>query len=356
MRLIRKKIPAICLIVCMALAAVLMSYPKAEAAVRVDVSKKGTLTLALAESDSAKMGEDMLRIEEPIPVRIWKLADMLETGKYKFLEGFETLTMEGESWRQLSEDAFALVFGEEGSNGSLTEPKLDPAYVTQVRIGEGAAGPEIMDQDALSGLDLGLYLVVLDTVKSPKYEYSFTPMIVSLPWSEYQYVGDGGSDVWQYDREAVLKPAQIRRYGDIKIIKTLDTYNAAQGDVTFVFDVTAKDGDEVVYSNVVSATFSAAGTQELLVSHIPAEAIVTVREVYSGANCQIVVSDDEAKSVIAVDEAGAPVSFTFVNRYDEEAKRGYGIENRFRYNTEKNEYEWTTNRSDAIEGPGTEQE
>lgn len=356
MHLIRKRISAVCLIACMVLAAGLYNYSRAEAAVQVDVSRKGTLTLALAEGDFAQMGEDMLRIKEPIPVRIWKLAEMLETGKYKFLEGFETLTVEGESWKQLSEDALALVFGEDGQEGFMGEPKVEPDYATQIQIEKGKAGAEITHQEGLANLELGLYLVVLDTVKSPRYEYSFTPMIVSLPWSEYQYVGSGGSDAWQYEWEAVLKPAQSRRYGDIKIIKTLDTYNAAQGDVTFVFDVTAKDGDDVVYSNVVSATFSAAGTQELTVSHIPAEAMVTVREIYSGANCQVIASDDGEKPVIAADEAGAPVSFAFLNRYDEEAKRGYGVENRFRYNIEKNEYEWTASRSDVSGGAEAEQE
>ena len=81
--------------------------------------------------------------------------------------------------------------------------------------------------------------------------------------------------------------------------------------------------------------------------HIPAEAVVTVTEVYSGANCQITVSDDESKSVIADGEDGGPITFSFENEYDEDSKSGYGVENRFRYDTEQNTYQWTTDRQDV---------
>lgn len=352
MRLVKKRIPAVCLIICAALAFILSGYPRAEAALQVNMEKKGSLSLSLGD-DSGGMGEDMLRIADPISVRIWKLADIQETGKYSFREAFKTLSLEGESWKQISEDALALVFETEGDQAASQEPKIEPDHTLSVQIEEGKAGPEITHQEELAELELGLYLIVLGTAESPKYEYSFTPMIVSLPWSEYQYVGSGGDDAWHYDREAVLKPSRIRHYGNVRITKTLDNYNASQGDVTFVFDITARDGDDVVYNNVVSMTFSAAGTQELTIEKIPAEALVTVQELYSGANCQVIAADDEAKSVPAANLGGVPVSFSFVNRYDGGARRGYGIENRFRYNTEKNEYEWTTNRPDIGGSSGT---
>lgn len=352
MRWVKKKIPLVCLMVCAVLTAVLAGHSGAEAAVRVDMERRGTLSLSLGD-DFGGTGEDMLRITDPIPVHIWKLADIQETGKYIFREAFRELSLEGESWRRLSEDAAALIYAADQDGMGSGEPGIEPDHTVFIRIEEGKAGPEVTHQEELADLDLGLYLIVLDTVNSPKYEYSFTPMIVSLPWSEYQYVGAEGDDLWQYEREAVLKASRVRHYGSIRIIKTLDAYNASQGDVTFVFDITARDGEDIVYSNVVSATFSGAGTQELTVDHIPVEAMATVREVYSGANCQVIVSDDEAKAVTAGEEAGASAVFTFINRYDEKAKRGYGIENRFRYDAEKNEYEWTTNLPEAGTGSGT---
>ena len=82
--------------------------------------------------------------------------------------------------------------------------------------------------------------------------------------------------------------------------------------------------------------------------NLPAEALVTVTEVYSGANCQVTASDEGPKAVIAgeMGEGTEPVTFRFTNAYDEEAKSGYGVENRFRYDTEAETYVWTTDRDD----------
>ena len=211
-----------------------------------------------------------------------------------------------------------------------------------------------IQEAAFSGMDLGLYLIVVDAAQSPRYEYTFTPLIVSLPWSEYQYVGGDAPDTWQYQREAALKPAREPRYGSVRIRKTLTSYNATQGDVTFVFEIVARESDaedaKIVYSNVVSLTFSGTGTQEALLEHIPAGAVVTVTEVYSGANCQITLSDDQSKTVTADGEDAGPITFSFENEYDEDAKSGYGIENRFRYDTESNTYQWSTDRPEIGAG------
>ena len=196
-------------------------------------------------------------------------------------------------------------------------------------------------------MDLGLYLIMVDRADSPKYTYTFSPVIVSLPWSVHQYDETSQDDAWQYRREAFLKPAQAPRYGSIRIVKTLTEHNVSQGDVTFVFDVVARESAEpdakIVYSNVVSLTFSGTGTKEAVLEHIPAGAVVTVTEVYSGANCEVTLSDDGSKTVTA---EGDPIAFAFENAYDEEAKNGYGVENRFRYDTERNTYQWTTDRQD----------
>ena len=342
-----KKSWGICLAICMTLTAVLCVYPRALAAQRVDTEKTGTLTLALGTEDSDQMAQDMARIGEPLRIHAWKLADMTEGGTYEFREAFRELAMEDSDWKMLSELAFQLVYEPEENGAAPGEPKIAPTFTASVEVTEDG---KLTAAEEFSGMELGLYLVAVDPAKSPRYEYSFTPMVVSLPWSEYQYVGGDASDDWQYDRDVTLKPARIPRYGDVRILKTLTSYNASQGDVTFVFDVTAQDPEtgEIVYSNVVSATFSGVGTQEILLEHLPAQALVTVTEVYSGANCQTTASDEGAKAVIAQEagEVAEPVTFRFTNTYNEEAKSGYGVENRFRYDTEAETYVWTTDRTD----------
>lgn len=325
MRLMKKwyGIPIICL--CLAIVLSVGSYVFAAGA--VDTEQTGTLAFRLGAEDSAQMGEDMAGIGTPIPVQAWQIAEISGEGKYIATAEFSSLDLEN-GWSTLTEDAVKIVYGE----GGLSEtPIVEPAARGTV-------------EEGLSGLPLGLYLVTMDTVESAEYEYTFSPMVVSLPWSEYLVSGTG-SDAWQYALEATLKPAMTPRYGDVRIVKTLTSYNASQGDVTFIFDVTAMDSEtgEVVYSNVVSAAFSQAGSQEILLTHIPAGSEVEVTEIYSGANCSLTVSDDEPQTVLAADE----VTFRFTNEYSGENRRGYGVENRFRYDAESDTYVWTTDRTDV---------
>lgn len=353
MHVIKKKyrILTACVLAVLLAAAVPGIGRSIRAAGRVDMTKTGTLKLSLGTEDSREMALDMAQIEEPLQVRLWKLADMTETGNYEFQGAFQGLTMEEDSWKTLPEEAFTLIYEQDEEGKPEGEPGIAPTVTAAAKV--GTEGTLILEKE-LSGLELGLYLVALDTAESPKYEYSFTPMVVSLPWSEYQYVGSGASDTWQYDREATLKPDRAPRLGDIKIVKTLTSYNVSAGDATFVFDVTAADPEsgETLYSNVFSATFSAVGTKEILVEDLPAGAEVTVREVYSGANCQITASEEGPKIVAAdgLEGTGEPVTFRFTNAYDEEAKNGFGVENRFRYDTEAETYVWTTDREDITGG------
>ena len=79
---------------------------------------------------------------------------------------------------------------------------------------------------------------------------------------------------------------------------------------------------------------------------------MTVTEVYSGVNCRVTATDNESKAVLAAEEDGStePVSFRFVNEYDEGANRGYGVENQFRYvidqQTGQSGYQWNADRTD----------
>lgn len=374
----RNRILAVFGMVSLLLTAILCNVPRAQAATKVDMTQKGTLSLELPGGD---MVQDMVRLKGSdgtangeLRVHAWKVADMQETGKYKLAEAFKSLgiaddqwsemSVSEEGWRNLSEAAMKLLYDLDEKENPVGEPKIAATYDQVLHVVKDAGGNAIIEEaNTFTGMDLGLYLIVIDSAQSPQYTYTFTPMIVSLPWSQYQYDGVSG-DTWEYERTVVLKPARELRYGSIEIVKELTEYNATKGDVTFVFDVGAKESAEpnaeIVYSNVVSLTFSAVGTQTARLDHIPAESVVTVTEVYTGANCELTEFERDSKVVIAEGEDGNPITFSFKNEYDEDAKSGYGVENRFRYNTETNTYQWTTDRpgmgndSEGAGGAGTE--
>ena len=83
MRVIKKKHKALaaCIAICLALVSVPGAGRRIQAAERVDTAKTGSLLLSLGTEDSDQMAQDMLRIQEPLQVRLWKLADMGEAGK-----------------------------------------------------------------------------------------------------------------------------------------------------------------------------------------------------------------------------------------------------------------------------------
>ncbi len=326
MRLFKKsRIPIISLFL-----AVLFCVGSVAVAVEaVDLTRTGTVTFRLGDGDMAEMGEDMASTS--IPVYAWRLAEISQDGSYTAMEAFRSLELEGDGWNTLTQDALALIYGEGGTEEG-NRPLIAPSAVGTL-------------EEGLSGLPLGLYLVSVGSAASERYVYSFSPMLLSLPWSEMLLAG-AGSDEWQYTLEVMLKPEREPREGNVRIVKTLNSYNASRGDVTFVFEITARDPEsgEIIYSNVLSMDFSASGIKEALLEHLPAGAEVTVREVYSGANCTLTISDDEIKAVRADDE----ISFSFVNEYDGEEKTGYGVENRFRYDTEYETYVWTTSLEEIL--------
>lgn len=205
----------------------------------------------------------------------------------------------------------------------------------------------ILEQDTISGLSTGLYLVYVeqDTVKTADYAYNFTPFLVSLPGNDYYKEGveeAGRNDEWLYQVTVGLKPGRESLFGSLEITKTLEGYHEKLGKALFVFDVTAVKGNETVYSNVVSLEFD--GTEEtktVRVDGIPAGATASVKEVYSGSSYQQISSNPQPVEIIAAGESGqlsGRVSFT--NRYDGRVNGGGGVENHFEYIEEDNGGRW----------------
>lgn len=260
-----------------------------------------------------------------IPVNLYQVAQVDETGTYEAVTGFESLDLESvddqttaQEWEEKASKAVQII----------EEDNIQPARTTTVE--EGA-----------QGLSTGMYLVEAQQVQSPEYTYSFTPYLLALP--DNYYSESNPDDSWVYDVTTGLKPEQEVRYGSVQINKTLDTYNATLGGASFIFSVEAVKDGETVYSDVVSLVFDGPGTKSVEVGNIPAGAQVTVTEVYSGSSYQIVGDNVEAAAITA--DTAAQVSFA--NTYDGSNNGGSSIVNHFTYtapegtDSEEGTWNWT---------------
>lgn len=119
-------------------------------------------------------------------------------------------------------------------------------------------------------------------------------------------------------------------FADLLIKKKLNKWESS-GEVTFVFDVTARKDEEVVYTNVVSMTFNNLGEQSYLIEQkIPTGSEVTVTEIYSGSGYVIDGDDHQTVTLTVVGEDEDPATVSFVNKYDSvSGKHGSGILNTF---------------------------
>ena len=268
--------------------------------------------------------EELLGLK--IKVDVYKVADVNVSGKY-------VAPTEGKV--PVSEELYKALQGSLGSVNSQTtadewlsmaerameivDDKENPQSTAHTTLNDPTAGEGM----TIDNLSTGLYLVTAHDVESAQYIYSFTPYLVSLPGNNYGQ--DGANDDWIYEVEVSLKPSREPRYGDLEIQKTLKTFNSTLGGATCIFRIEAeKDG--IVYSDVKSIVFDGAGTKSITIAKkIPAGAVVTITEVYSGASYEI-ISDTEKTQTIIADEA---VSVDFTNDYDERLNGGTSVVNHF---------------------------
>lgn len=191
---------------------------------------------------------------------------------------------------------------------------------------------------------------------SQQYTYAFLPQLVSLPTKEADangVINTANPGDWIFEASVNLKPERLDRYGSLEIVKTLleyETMGGVQESATFVFEVTGMLDDQVVYSNVESITFTAAGQERVVLDRIPAMAQVTVREVYSGSSYQLTVPGDRTATIAADDV----VSVEFENEYDGRRTNGHGIKNQFVYDEEAGAWHWYS--SPAQEAAGNQGE
>ena len=310
----------------------LLTLPGAKAASAINTGQKCSIEFDISGNSSELLSAS-------IPVNLYKVASVDESGNYTATDAFSKLDLSSVSADNL--DAAAATWAERAAEAKkLLKDDTEPTTTTLTQ-GRGTA----------TGLDTGLYLVDTPKVITPNYTYTFTPYLVSLPTNNY-YSGNGASDDWIYDltkehNSAVgLKTEQHVRYGNLVINKELVDHNATFGDeATFVFQIDIKKPDGKKETRIEELTFNVAGSDSVTIEKIPAGSHVTVTEVYSGASYELASAKSQETDIIANPEKETEVEFrpaevSFINKHDGRTNGGYGVKNNFKLD-ENEQYQYT---------------
>lgn len=310
----------------------LLTLPGAKAASAINTGQKCSIEFDISGNSSELLSAS-------IPVKLYKVASVDESGNYTGIGAFSKLDLSSVSADNL--DAAAATWAERAAEAKkLLKDDTEPTTTTLTQ-GRGIA----------TGLDTGLYLVDTPKVITPNYTYTFTPYLVSLPTNNY-YSGNGASDDWIYDltkehNSAVgLKPEQHVRYGNLVINKELVDHNATFGNnATFVFQIDITTLDNKKETRIEELTFDAAGSHSVTIEKIPAGSHVTVTEVYSGASYELASAKSQETDIIANPEKETEVEFkpaevSFINKHDGRTNGGYGVKNNFKLD-ENGQYQYT---------------
>lgn len=316
----------------LALAFPLLTLPGARAANAINTGQKCSIEFDISGNSSELLSAS-------IPVNLYKVASVDESGNYTGIGAFSKLDLSSVSADNL--DAAAATWAERAAEAKkLLKDDTEPTTTTLTQ-GRGTA----------TGLDTGLYLVDTPKVITPNYTYTFTPYLVSLPTNNY-YSGNGASDDWIYDltkeyNSAVgLKPEQHVRYGNLVINKELVDHNATFGNnATFVFQIDITTLDNKKETRIEELTFDAAGSHSVTIEKIPAGSHVTVTEVYSGASYELASAKSQKTDIIANPEKKSEVEFrpaevSFINKHNGRTNGGYGVKNNFKLD-ENGQYQYT---------------
>lgn len=318
----------------LAVCAVLATPALDGAAKAVDVSKSCTLTVSPGGADFA---EDLAKAN--VVIDLYKVADAVEddgydTYNYKFLGGYTGLKYSGKpdnaEWTALAKEAAKIAL-----NGDSPVIKDAPVNKAMNIPGCGlyliiARGADIADYVTAEGNTIA---------RTPEYTYTFAPSLVSLPSKEADENGNintAGDGEWIYDLSVTLKPERDQRNGSLEIVKTLQTYES-KDPATFVFEVNAVLDGRLVYSDVVSLSFTQPGQKSKLIENLPVGAVVTVKEIYSGAVYQLVTAEEQTVEILANEVAYA----AFTNDYDNSDKGGGAVINQFDYDAKAQHWNWT---------------
>ncbi len=344
----------------------------------LDLTKPNTITLNF---DKVLNNDDLY--ETGLKVDLYRIATAVkdpayESYGYSFESGFASagLTIpsgytDGQEWKHEQWKAAWDEFAGKAAYAALSATPTDSKA-----LGEAPA-TTVSFTDLTSGLYLLLphseienyankddtAKVVTDTrAQSPGWEYSFSPILISMPSKEADEdgvistanPGDWLSEL-EYEIELEVKASMEPRFGDLVIEKTLKRWDLDEA-ASFVFQIEGEMGKKGTpsykhYSNVVMITMSKAGTDSVTLHHLPVGMEVTVTEVYTGAKYKLTVDKDQTAVIKALNDPEAPATVHFENDYDDTGEGGHGILNEFEsVQNEDGSYRWGWVKPDMNNG------
>lgn len=312
-----------------AVAVCLTAVPNgAQAAVPIDLTRPCNLTLVTADFPSAFTGP-----VGDISGKLYRIADMTASGTFRLLPDYSGISLPNN------------IIGENHADVWLASAEAAASCVTDRKLpSDRDLTLQWREDSILSGntesLSAGVYLVILEDGDSHLFTCRFQPFLVVLPGNLLRQTGTG-PDIWQYDVEAILKPEWKRKTGNLLIRKKMERFCTLSEDASFVFLVEGRESSgELVYSNVVSIRLNKAGTEETLLTGLPAGLLISVREIYSG-NAYTLVSQEEIQTEIIPDDTEKePAIAEFVNRWNGGLTPGTAAVNRFYPAEDRSHWEW----------------
>ena len=190
-----------------------------------------------------------------------------------------------------------------------------------------------------------------------KYYYTLasTGNKVEITGEEVKNLSTGVLDIVS-DLQTVKFENSADLKGHFVIKKLLERYNTTLKGATFVFDVVAQVGEEVVYHDVVAMSFDKPETLEHKIDNLPAGAVVTVTEVYKGASYENTLSPSGSITIPAdcnvTANKATEVVFEFKNDYvDGRLNSGSSVVNTFT----KSESVWSYTKTESDQATIPEQ-
>ena len=233
--------------------------------------------------------------------------------------GFDRATMTSDSWIRMAETA----------KGIVEKNNINPDATASVG-------------ESITGLNDGIYLVLIPDAQSDTNSYSFTPALISLPGkvdADGKPVYNTAAGRWTNTDPTVpvvleAKWSSKQRLGSLQINKTVSNFDGKAA--TFTYHIVDTETGGTKYENYAAVQYTANGIQSTTVGGIPAGMKLTITEVDSGARYQAVGSAEQSATISATET----VAVNFENAPNGSGKVGHGIENHFVFKDDYNNGDW----------------
>ena len=228
----------------------------------------------------------------------------------------------GDAAKELIGDAEPVATGQMGTNGTLN--------LSFDEKGIFMAVPHGVSADAFEAY-------------GPIYKYEFKPSVFALPTKDAidGVIGTAAEyGDWLNETTIDLKVGEDKLTGSLKIVKRVSEFKGTP--VAFGFHIDSTADSPVEYHGADSIRLTKGTEAEVVVTGIPAGAIVTVTESYDGAGYQFLRAEDAEGITIVSDgaiEAGADMPVATIINEPSDDTPGDGIKNTFEWSEDKGDWE-----------------